>query len=160
MREWHMERRLRFWGTTFVSLLLILGMHAVFPGMTLWRWYNVYFAYLFPLLLCAYVSVEAGQRITFGCRFISGLIQSSTLPVIFHSNRTAFRDPWEVTSEWLLAVICYAVMFALTTHLLAVRRQAWLARRQRLANRCLYCDYDLTGNVSGVCPECGTDIRQ
>jgi len=22
--------------------------------------------------------------------------------------------------------------------------------------RCRKCDYDLTGNVSGVCPECGT----
>ena len=27
-------------------------------------------------------------------------------------------------------------------------------RRQRLG-RCVHCDYDLTGNVSGICPECG-----
>jgi len=26
-------------------------------------------------------------------------------------------------------------------------------------DRCSECDYDLTGNVSGVCPECGTSIR-
>jgi hypothetical protein len=39
---------------------------------------------------------------------------------------------------------------------------AW-ALRHRLrrlprqsARRCLHCGYDLTGNVSGVCPECGT----
>jgi len=25
---------------------------------------------------------------------------------------------------------------------------------------CLVCGYDLTGNVSGVCPECGTRIRR
>ncbi len=25
--------------------------------------------------------------------------------------------------------------------------------------RCAYCDYDLTGNVSGVCPECGNQIE-
>lgn len=30
-------------------------------------------------------------------------------------------------------------------------------RRQRLG-RCVHCDYDLTGNVSGVCPECGEKI--
>ena len=25
-------------------------------------------------------------------------------------------------------------------------------------NQCAKCEYDLTGNVSGVCPECGTPI--
>jgi rubrerythrin len=30
-------------------------------------------------------------------------------------------------------------------------------RRERLARgQCGRCGYDLTGNVSGVCPECGT----
>jgi hypothetical protein len=29
-------------------------------------------------------------------------------------------------------------------------------QRQRLAKgQCPHCGYDLTGNVSGVCPECG-----
>ena len=28
--------------------------------------------------------------------------------------------------------------------------------RQQLSGRCAECGYDLTGNVSGVCPECGT----
>lgn len=32
--------------------------------------------------------------------------------------------------------------------------RAHLARRQR----CTECAYDLTGNISGVCPECGRDI--
>jgi uncharacterized paraquat-inducible protein A len=26
--------------------------------------------------------------------------------------------------------------------------------------RCQRCDYDLTGNVSGVCPECGRPLRR
>ncbi len=29
-------------------------------------------------------------------------------------------------------------------------------RRRRTKGLCLVCAYDLTGNVSGVCPECGT----
>jgi hypothetical protein len=29
------------------------------------------------------------------------------------------------------------------------------ARRWRRAGRCPYCGYDLRGNVSGICPECG-----
>jgi uncharacterized paraquat-inducible protein A len=38
------------------------------------------------------------------------------------------------------------------------RAGQWLRRRDVLKSRglCPACAYDLTGNVSGVCPECGT----
>lgn len=36
------------------------------------------------------------------------------------------------------------------------RRRRNLRRRHGL---CIHCAYDLTGNVSGVCPECGTKAR-
>ncbi|HXE52594.1 MAG TPA: hypothetical protein VN541_06230 [Tepidisphaeraceae bacterium] len=32
-------------------------------------------------------------------------------------------------------------------------------RRRRKNNQCLACGYSLTGNTSGVCPECGTSCR-
>lgn len=33
-------------------------------------------------------------------------------------------------------------------------------RTSRLrVGRCLKCDYDLTGNISGICPECGNTIN-
>lgn len=37
----------------------------------------------------------------------------------------------------------------------------WRRRRRLLRERglCLDCGYDLTGNVSGVCPECGTEVK-
>ena|GEM_PF-2866911 len=42
---------------------------------------------------------------------------------------------------------------------------AWLASRPKrrhaellATNRCLKCSYDLTGNESGICPECGEPI--
>ena len=35
----------------------------------------------------------------------------------------------------------------------------WLKRRRRAPpGHCQKCDYDLTGNESGICPECGTKI--
>jgi len=37
-------------------------------------------------------------------------------------------------------------------------RQRMRLRRERRAGLCRTCDYDLTGNVSGVCPECGTPV--
>ncbi len=35
----------------------------------------------------------------------------------------------------------------------------WPTPRQG-PGHCPKCDYDLTGNVSGVCPECGTEIEK
>jgi hypothetical protein len=48
---------------------------------------------------------------------------------------------------WIPAVLasCAAVFF---------HRKS---RRER-DGRCRKCDYDLTGNISGVCPECGTPV--
>ena len=32
--------------------------------------------------------------------------------------------------------------------------------RVRLGRHCVKCGYDLTGNVSGVCPECGEGVKE
>ena len=34
----------------------------------------------------------------------------------------------------------------------------WRGARSTRANQCARCSYDLTGNVSGVCPECGSTV--
>lgn len=36
----------------------------------------------------------------------------------------------------------------------------WSHTRQRPAGRCEHCDYDLTGNISGICPECGQSAAE
>jgi hypothetical protein len=36
----------------------------------------------------------------------------------------------------------------------------WLHRQGRPPRHCQTCGYDLTGNVSGICPECGTPIER
>jgi hypothetical protein len=42
----------------------------------------------------------------------------------------------------------------------AITFARWRARRRRRrAGRCAKCGYDLTGNVSGVCPECGNKVK-
>jgi hypothetical protein len=40
-----------------------------------------------------------------------------------------------------------------------VRSPARRRRQRRQNGLCLACGYDLTGNVSGVCPECGTEVE-
>ena len=40
-----------------------------------------------------------------------------------------------------------------------LRRDALNRRRRKILDRvCTHCGYNLTGNVSGVCPECGTAV--
>lgn len=54
-------------------------------------------------------------------------------------------------SWWLLA--------ALLGVLPALVARKWFEHRRRLRmGHCLHCDYNLAGNASGVCPECGTKI--
>jgi hypothetical protein len=63
---------------------------------------------------------------------------------------------------WGLPVVVAALACVLIIWL--VRK--WITRslREELNRRnlptCLACGYDLTGNVSGTCPECGTTISQ
>lgn len=44
--------------------------------------------------------------------------------------------------------------------LLALTRAIVRRNRRRKPNECMNCSYDLTGNVSGTCPECGTNIKR
>jgi hypothetical protein len=47
----------------------------------------------------------------------------------------------------IVAVV--ALMWAL------LDRPTWIKARRWDRGQCVRCGYDLTGNVSGVCPECG-----
>jgi hypothetical protein len=50
---------------------------------------------------------------------------------------------------WFL-VLLFGLYPALAFTLRSVR-----LRRRRRRNQCIHCGYNLTGNVSGICPECG-----
>ena len=55
--------------------------------------------------------------------------------------------------------LLYSFVGVLMARLWSSRRQlvSWVQLRRRpRPGRCPDCDYDLTGNVSGICPECGT----
>jgi hypothetical protein len=54
-------------------------------------------------------------------------------------------------SAALVVVVCLILPF----YLLRSRRQ----HERELRGECQACGYNLTGNVSGVCPECGTPIK-
>ncbi len=57
---------------------------------------------------------------------------------------------------WTLTILSFgAPVFA---YFWCRRYVAWCNRHIPPAPRCVECGYNLTGNVSGVCPECGERI--
>ena len=79
---------------------------------------------------------------------------SSIFPIVNPAPSPPFPV---VTSQWVRAPLWLpALMFAFPQAIVVVR--ALRRRRRRRAHECLACGYDLTGNVSGVCPECGRAI--
>jgi hypothetical protein len=71
-----------------------------------------------------------------------------------HRQRTRGRDDHEriVSIPAALPAACFAILPL--SRLAAARRR----RSRRATGLCPTCDYDLRGNESGVCPECGTAI--
>ena len=62
---------------------------------------------------------------------------------------------WRVSAPyWFLFAICSLWPFFTCMRVVTLRRQG----RAR-TGRCKQCGYDLTGNVSGICPECGAPLR-
>jgi len=67
--------------------------------------------------------------------------------------------PDVIRSRYVGIIIPYWCLLAVSLPLPVV----WIFRHRRQTHRrkrslCLTCGYDLTGNVSGTCPECGTPV--
>ena len=63
---------------------------------------------------------------------------------------------WAVASWFHHVFIC--VLFAILPIIWFIN---WLKTRRRLAmlGKCRACGYDLTGNTTGECPECGVVVK-
>ena len=62
-------------------------------------------------------------------------------------------------SEYLLAdLVLYALAAVLATACILDYRRHLRLREHARKGLCPRCGYSLTGNVSGVCPECGTRV--
>lgn len=96
--------------------------------------------------------------------FLLGLmlaIPSLILAIYIDDLFYAYRMISEV---WIYAVVFFlCCVCAQTVIAMLLRRHARRAVRVALsahgASTCLVCGYDLRGNVSGRCPECGTECR-
>lgn len=65
--------------------------------------------------------------------------------------------PWSWLATWSLAQLSFALLpIVVMASLIIAAVQGGRLRREG----CCECGYDLTGNVSGVCPECGTPAKK
>jgi hypothetical protein len=70
-------------------------------------------------------------------------------------QRTGANPVYLIAVPYWLPVLITAIMPSWWVALQRRRRlRAWRSR----AGLCVSCGYDLTGNTSGVCPECGNNI--
>lgn len=70
-------------------------------------------------------------------------------------NPPIFIDGWALQVPFWCPVILFLAYPTLAFLRGPVRRY-----RRRKRGLCVRCGYNLTGNVSGVCPECGTKIEK
>ena len=64
------------------------------------------------------------------------------------------RAPRNLVYGFVIPLWIPLILLAIPTYIL------WRRDRRKPERCCRQCGYDLTGNESGVCPECGTKIEQ
>ncbi len=95
----------------------------------------------FPMLLLFRVGPGSYTFLLFPGIFLTAMVTGDT-----HSEAGLF---------WI-------TVFNATVYGTVAAGLGWINTRTRapVGDRCAQCSYDLTGNVSGVCPECGTPVEQ
>jgi hypothetical protein len=61
------------------------------------------------------------------------------------------------TRDYVFA-LTYVVMFAFQFRMYRKLKMAGIAEARKAGGLCSMCGYNLTGNVSGTCPECGGKV--
>lgn len=78
----------------------------------------------------------------------------ASIPEVLRVDRSVGPGPEWHLEAWLRAGVLSAAAAGCATLILATTIICWY-RRRREPGRCHACGYDLTGNTSGRCPECG-----
>jgi hypothetical protein len=168
-RWWFVLRRslnLAQWGPGAVVSLAALVL--VSYSWSRSRWHRDTLAV--PVSYVSSVFVESrGSVMRFGHAYDEALPVYGRLRLTSEPTRSL---PSYLRPSWGLSIARYgrtriggtvSVPYWVLAALLSISPAVTLARgyrryRREGASRCLTCGYDLTGNVSGVCPECGTRI--
>jgi hypothetical protein len=142
----------RWWSTVALAVTQLVIIYISFTWIIGWTDAgNRYFVYLEHGMLCGNPDLGrlAGGLPWYGMFriFQSGVYVPWTFFPEFNLARSSFRFPLHLIVIVLLPILVYPFLPFATR------------RYRRKHGLCLHCGYDLTGNISGVCPECGTAIN-
>ena len=100
-------------------------------------------------LQVVHARAAAGVRQEWGLTLLRGSLGALSL-------RVASNARWR---WWAASVPVWLVVALLFVYPAVAFLRGPVRRRRRLRhNQCLECGYSLTGNMTGRCPECGTDV--
>ena len=61
-------------------------------------------------------------------------------------------------NKYLAVAVCTCGLLGTCVTAYVRDRRRRIAEERRYSGQCASCGYDLTGNVSGICPECGEEV--
>lgn len=125
---------------------LLLAISQIASGLYSW-------AYLYLSRLVAWWIVGkfgAGVR---GARLVGWIAAGTAVNVAFDIAVVA-----GLLEGWIFPTVIVLVIAAFIALLHAIGHRTSLQARFTSDPLCRHCQYNLTGNVSGICPECGTPI--
>jgi hypothetical protein len=142
---------------TKLAIVVSFGIVALWCATGVWwvAWGNDHDADI--RLACGSLTINIGRKpsvfekwtcakgLEFGTAYEPGL-SLGDLPWLW-----TFDQPWSVMGELPLWLVCPPLA-------LLVLLVSSLRRRSKRGDFCLKCGYNLAGNVSGRCPECGSAV--
>ena len=156
------ERR-RLWLAGVIGLVLpVLGKPAYLLPLPFPPWGSfvlVVLAYLSLLtsLGCPLVSYRQVTRIATVATLALGILGSTLRAWVDPDEFRSLFSPEALPFAVLVLVIWWTITLAVLNGLVYLRLRLWPVS---LGHPYCHCGYNLTGNVSGVCPECGTEINK
>ena len=106
-------------------------------------------------MLFAAILVAQGECTRFITRIMWTALAIGSCTVSWVSSSTLRGRPELFSGNTGLGVVILCAAFALMVQIL---RWFPIVSTACAADRCRECGYDLTGNVSGICPECGAQV--
>jgi hypothetical protein len=86
------------------------------------------------------------------------LAQRSASAVQGQPMQATISPPPPLTAQWQLIFPAWSLLMVASIPLAMLFALALAQRRRKQRGLCAVCGYDLRGNTSGVCPECGTPV--
>lgn len=88
--------------------------------------------------------------------FLASFLSGSMAVVIRYEMDPSYRASWRIS--WATEAISWWVVATFIAIVIGLLFLPFRVPRKTIPGCCAKCRYDLTGNVSGACPECGTKI--